>query len=203
MATSVSCLVDDYPRASRIIGDLKDAGFVDDDISVLMHDRSERRDVMHERITETPDSATRGAMAGAGAGGLFGGVAGLVAGMAALAIPGIGPVLAIGPIFTALSGAAVGAAFGGLTGVMVGLGVPEIEARRYETRLAGGSVFVAVHTEDAAETQRVLEIFRAGGGSDIAQSREDSVRSALPSRPEEEPIAHAHVEARRETHFEP
>lgn len=203
MAKSVSCMVDDYPRASTLIGELKQAGFVDDDISVLMRDGAAGTDVMHERITDTPQSAATGAVAGASAGGLLGGVAGLVAGMVALAIPGIGPILAIGPIFTALSGAAVGAAFGGLTGAMVGLGVPEIEARRYESRLASGSVFIAVHTEDAGERQRVLEIFDRAGVSDIAQTGETSVRGALPSRPEPEPVVYAHVETRPQPRIDP
>lgn len=203
MAKSVSCIVDDYPRASLLIGDLKQAGFGDDDISVLMHDSAKGADVMHERINDTPDSATSGAIKGASAGGVLGGVAGLLAGMAALAIPGVGPILAIGPIFTALSGAAVGAAFGGLTGAMVGLGVPEIDARRYETRLASGSVFIAVHTEDAGERQRVLEIFDRAGVSDISQTGEPSVRGALPSRPEPDPVAYAHVPTHPQPRIDP
>lgn len=188
MARVISCIVEEYPSAARIISELKDAGFQDDDISVLMHDRADRRDVMHERITETPDSAAKGAMAGAGAGGLIGGVAGLVAGLAALAIPGVGPLLAIGPIFTALSGAAVGAAFGGLTGTMVGLGVPEIEARRYESRLASGGVFVSVHAENDEELRTARDILQRGGAIDISASSEDSTRAPLPNLPQPAPI---------------
>src|SRR5438270_1008318 len=129
MATkSVFCLARDENQAVRIVDDLKVAGFASNDISVLLPDKSGTRDFAHEKATKAPE----GAVTGASTGGVLGGVLGWLVGIGALAIPGLGPFIAAGPIMAALSGAAVGGAAGGLIGSLIGMGIPEYEAKRYE-----------------------------------------------------------------------
>src|SRR4030095_11077898 len=111
--------------------DLKLAGFSNNDISVLLPDKQGTRDFAHEKNTKAPE----GAAAGAGTGGAIGGVLGWLAGIGALAIPGVGPFIAAGPIMAALGGAAIGAAVGGISGALVGLGMPEFEAKSYEGKI--------------------------------------------------------------------
>jgi len=171
MAKSVFCIVRDYVSASRIVTDLEGAGFTEDDISLLMPDRDGSHDFAHERSTKAPE----GAAAGVSAGGAIGGTLGLLAGIGTLAIPGLGPFIAAGPIMAALSGAAVGAAVGGVTGALVGLGVPEYEAKRYEGKIKGGNVLVSVHAENSDQAKTAKEIFERDGGEDIATSGEASV----------------------------
>ena len=112
MATSVFCIAASRTLADSIVSNLKNAGFSDNDISVLFPDKSSTRDFAHEKNTKAPEGAT----VGAGAGGVVGGTLGLLAGIGMLAIPGVGPFIAAGPIMAALSGIAVGAAVGGVTG---------------------------------------------------------------------------------------
>jgi hypothetical protein len=168
MATSVVCISQSIDQASRIIASLRSAGFAERDISILMADRKGARDLGHEKHTKAPE----GAAAGAGTGGVLGGTLGLLAGIGALAIPGVGPFIAAGPIMAALGGAAIGAAVGGLTGTLVGLGIPEYEAKRYEGKIVGGNVLIAVHTEDNEEEKRVRKIFEEGGAEDISSITE-------------------------------
>src|SRR6185503_9448246 len=114
-------------------------GFTPNDVSVLFPDKQGTKDFAHEHNTKAPE----GAVAGAGTGGVLGGTVGLLAGIGALAIPGVGPFLAAGPIMAALSGAAVGATVGGIAGALVGLGIPEFEAKRYAGKVQGGNVLVS------------------------------------------------------------
>src|SRR6185436_5718928 len=114
--------------------------------------------------------ASEGVTAGATTGGVAGGALGLLAGIGALAIPGVGPFIAAGPIMAALSGAALGATTGGLVGGLVGLGIPEFEAKRYETKLRSGNYLIAVHAHDGDETDRAKEIFKTAGADDITTS---------------------------------
>src|SRR5216110_154906 len=125
---SVFALTQDEGLACRIVDDLRAAGFSNDDISVLLPDKAGTRDFAVEEGTKAPE----GALTGAGTGGVLGGALGWLAGIGALAIPGLGPFIAAGPIMAALSGAAAGAALGGVTGALIGFGIPEYEARRYE-----------------------------------------------------------------------
>src|SRR3954452_10212402 len=120
---AVFCIARSETQTCRIVDDLKSAGFSNNDISVLFPDKGGTRDFAHEKNTKAPE----GAAAGAGTGGVLGGALGWLAGIGALAIPGIGPFVAAGPIMAALSGAAVGAAAGGLVGTLVGMGIPEYE----------------------------------------------------------------------------
>ena len=172
MAKAVFCIVPDYTRAARIVTDLKAAGFSSNDISVLLPDKSGTRDFAHEQNTKAPE----GAATGAAAGGVLGGALGWLAGIGSLAIPGVGPFIAAGPIMAALSGAAVGAAAGGLTGMLVGLGIPELEAKQYEGKIRDGNVLVSVHSENGDETKRAEEIFKRNGAQDIKSAGEASVR---------------------------
>lgn len=171
MSKSILCIVPDAVRAERVVGDLLAAGFSRDDISVLFPDRSGTRDFAHEHNTKAPE----GAATGAGAGGAVGGTLGWLAGIGALAIPGVGPFLAAGPILAALSGAAVGAAVGGLTGALIGMGVPEFEAKQYEGKLQAGKILISVHVSDDAETKRAKELLERHEAEGIAVGRDASV----------------------------
>ena len=137
----------DGTQAVRIANALKEAGFGDDDISVLFPDKTGTRDFAHEQNTKAPE----GAATGAGAGGIVGGGLGWLVGIGSLAIPGVGPFIAAGPIMAALGGAAIGATVGGLTGALVGMGIPEIEAKQYESKIRGGNILISVHTESSDE----------------------------------------------------
>jgi hypothetical protein len=171
MAKSVFAIVDSDDRARRIVEDLRTAGFSANDVSVLLPDKEGTRDFAHEQHTKAPE----GAAAGAGTGGVLGGVLGWLAGIGTLAIPGVGPFIAAGPIMAALGGAAVGAAAGGLTGALVGMGIPEYEAKRYEGRIRGGNILISVHADDRDEVSRAKEIFERHGAEDIAYTGESGV----------------------------
>ena len=158
-------------QAIAIANNLKAAGFSDNDVSVLFPDKQGTKDFAHEQHTKTPEGAT----AGAGSGAILGGALGWLVGIGALAIPGLGPFIAAGPIMAALAGAAGGAAVGGLTGALIGMGIPEYEAKRYEGKIKDGNILISVHTEDGKERERAKEIFVKGGAEDISYSGEGSV----------------------------
>jgi len=158
-------------QAIRVVEDLKAAGFSSNDISALFPDKGGTRDFAHEQHTKAPE----GAAAGATAGGLLGGTLGWLAGIGSLAIPGVGPLIAAGPIMGLLGGAAVGAATGGLTGALVGYGMPEMEAKRYEGKVKGGNILVSIHTEDRNEVSRAKEILKRNNAQDITYTGEAGV----------------------------
>lgn len=171
MAQAVFCLARTEAQAIRIVDQLKAAGFSHNDISVLFPDKAGTRDFAHEQHTKAPE----GAAAGAGTGGVLGGTLGWLVGIGALAIPGLGPFIAAGPIMAALSGAAAGAALGGLTGALIGLGIPEYEAKRYEGKVKEGNLLISVHTEDSTERAHARQIFEQEGAEDIADTAEAHV----------------------------
>src|SRR6202451_2573388 len=152
---SVFCIATSRAQADLIVDRLKDANFFNDDISVLFPDRETSRDFAHEKNTKAPE----GIATGASTGGVVGGALGWLAGIGALAIPGAGPFIAAGPILAALSGAAVGATVGGIAGGLIGLGIPELEAKRYEGKIKEGNLLLSVHTENAEEITRAKNIF--------------------------------------------
>jgi hypothetical protein len=168
MASSVFCLADSEDQAARIVTDLQASGFSNNDISVLFHDKIGTRDFAHEHHTKAPE----GASVGAGTGGVLGGVVGLLAGIGSLAIPGVGPLIAAGPIMATLGGAAVGAAVGGLTGALVGLGIPEFEAKVYEGKIRSGNILIACHTRTSDDVKRAKDIFQACGATDVTTGGE-------------------------------
>jgi len=141
------------------------------DISALLPDQAGTKDFAHENNTKAPE----GAVAGAGAGGVLGGTIGLLAGIGALAIPGVGPFIAAGPLLAALSGAAGGAALGGGVGALVGLGIPEIEAKRYEGKLRGGNILLAVHAESRDDQTTAKRVLQERGAHDVVVAGEASV----------------------------
>lgn len=155
-------------QAEQAVLALRNSGFVDNDISVLFPDKKGTRDFAHEQGTKAPE----GAIAGVGAGGAVGGTLGLLAGIGALAIPGLGPFIAAGPILAALSGAAAGAAVGGITGALVGLGIPEIEAKQYEEKIKGGNILMSVHVEDRDHRKNAKHILEQAHATDICVTGE-------------------------------
>jgi len=168
MKHSALCLVDTEGQADAIVSKVRSAGFSDDDISVLFPDKGSTRDFAHKKETKMPEGAT----AGAGAGGAVGATIGLLAGIGSLAIPGLGPFIAAGPIMAALGGGAIGAGVGGLTGALVGLGIPEYEAKRYEGKVKKGGILISVHSESSDETKRAKDIFKESGAHDISSAGE-------------------------------
>lgn len=170
MSKAVFCIVN-ISQAERIVDRLKIAGFSNNDISVIMADKSGTRDFAHKKNTKSPE----GAATGAGTGAVVGGALGWLAGIGTLAIPGVGPLIAAGPIMAALSGAAVGGSVGGITGALIGLGIPEFEAKQYEGKVKGGNALISVHSENSNETDRAKKIFEAEGAEDIAAKEEAAV----------------------------
>jgi len=175
---SVFCIATSRSQAELIVSRLQSAGFSNNDVSVLFPDKETTRDFAHEKNTKAPE----GIATGAGAGGVVGGALGWLAGIGALAIPGVGPFIAAGPILAALSGAAVGAAVGGIAGGLIGLGIPELEAKRYEGKVKAGNILLSVHAENSDEIKAAEKIFQNAGAEDIcatgeAAPRQDSRRT--------------------------
>ncbi|HWB78942.1 MAG TPA: hypothetical protein VG755_28465 [Nannocystaceae bacterium] len=157
-----------YEHAEATVAQLRAAGFGDNDISVLFPDKKGTRDFAHEHSTKAPE----GAIAGAGAGGAVGGTIGLLAGIGALAIPGLGPFIAAGPIMAALAGAAAGATVGGITGALVGMGIPEVEAKQYEDKVKNGNILMSVHAEDGEHKARAKKILEQCKATDVCVAGE-------------------------------
>jgi hypothetical protein len=168
MAKAVFCIANSEEQAVLIVNRLKEAGFSNDDVSVLLPDRAGSRDFAHEQHTKAPE----GAAAGAVAGGVMAGVLGWMVGIGSLAIPGVGPLIAAGPIMAALGGVAAGGAVGGFAGALVGFGIPEYEAKQYEGKVKGGNILISVHTEDGKEREAAREIFERSHASDISHTGE-------------------------------
>ncbi len=166
-------IVDAEVQAENIVAALNKSGFNSSDISAIFPDKHGSKDFAHEHNTKAPE----GAVVGVTSGGVLGGTIGLLAGIGALAIPGLGPFIAAGPLMAALSGAAAGAAVGGVTGALIGLGIPEIEAKKYEGKLRGGNILIAAHVDDGDEEKRAKEIFRREGAHDVSSTSEASVPS--------------------------
>src|ERR1700745_2188781 len=168
--SSVFCIAKSASQAEQIVENLQSADFDASEISVLMPDTGGKHDFGHVKATKAPEGATTGATAG----GVTGGVLGLLAGIGALAIPGVGPFIAAGPIMAALSGAALGATTDGVVGGLIGLGIPEIEAKRYEDKLKKGNYLIAVHTDENEDADRAKRVFKTAGAEDISTVSEAS-----------------------------
>src|ERR1700720_2618704 len=153
-------------QAEAAVQSLTTAGFSNQDISVLFPDKQTRKEFAHEKNTKAPEGATTGAVSG----GAIGGTLGLLAGIGALAIPGLGPFIAAGPIMGALAGLGVGGAVGGLIGALVGMGIPEYEAKRYEGRVKAGGVLFSVHCGTPGQITRAKELLKETGAEDISSS---------------------------------
>jgi hypothetical protein len=160
-------------QAERAVDSLIAAGFSGDDISVLLPDNQGSKEFAHEKNTKLPEGTTTGVTTG----GVVGGTLGLLAGIGALAIPGVGPFIAAGPIMGALAGLGVGGTVGGIIGALVGMGIPEYEAKRYEGRLKEGGVLVSVHCDSSEEVGRAKEVLKQTGAEDISSAGEKAVSS--------------------------
>ena len=162
-----------YPNttsAESAVDRLLGAGFSNSDVSVLMEDSVSTRQFAHEKSTKAPE----GTATGVAAGGVVGGTLGLLAGIGALAIPGVGPLIAAGPIMATLAGLGVGGAVGGLLGALAGLGIPEYEAKRYEGRVKDGGVLLSVHCSTSDEIRLAKDLLKSTGAEDISSTGEAS-----------------------------
>jgi len=153
--------------------------FRNTDISVLFPENEGTKDFAHEKKTKAPEGTATGATTGA----IIGGALGWLAGIGALAIPGLGPFIAAGPIMAALAGVGAGGAIGGIAGALIGMGIPEYEAKRYEGRVKEGGILLSVHCDDSKWTKRAKEILQHTGADDISCTGEASADFAKTDRP--------------------
>ena len=160
-------------HAERAVDRIVAAGYSNNDISVLLPDAQSSKEFAHEKNTKAPE----GTAAGVTTGGIVGGTLGLLAGIGTLAIPGLGPFIAAGPIMASLAGLGVGGAVGGLIGALVGMGIPEYEAKRYEGRVKDGGVLLSVHCDTSDEISRAKELLKETGAEDISSAGEKAVSS--------------------------
>ena len=174
--TAVFGLCSGPAAAESVVEALVKSGFPNNAISVLLADIQSTKDFAHEKHTKAPE----GTATGVATDGVVGGTLGLLAGIGALAIPGVGPFIAAGPIMGALAGLGVGGAVGGLIGALVGMGIPEYEAKRYEGRLKDGGILLSVHCDTADQITRAKAILTANGVTDIASTGETGVGSVTP-----------------------
>jgi hypothetical protein len=158
---------------------LRDAGYRSTDISVLFPENEGTKDFAHEKHTKAPEGTATGATSGA----VIGGGLGWLVGIGALAIPGIGPFIAAGPIVAALAGAGAGGVLGGITGALVGMGIPEYEAKRYEGRVKEGGILLSVHCDDSNWTKRAKEILQRTGADDVSSTGEASADFSKTEKP--------------------
>ena len=166
-------------QAEEAVDTLIDNGFRPEDISVLMADNVGTKDFAHEKHTKAPEGTTTGVVAG----GAVGGTLGLLAGLGTLAIPGVGPFIAAGPIMAALAGIGGGGAVGGLIGALIGAGIPEYEAKRYEGMVKEGRVLLSVHCDNSEWTSRAKEVLGRTGAKDISSSGESGADYAEADKP--------------------
>jgi len=165
---AVFCIAGTEEQAIAIANSLKAQGFSNNDIAVLFPDRTGTRDFAHEQHTKAPEGAATGAVAG----GVLAGALGWLVGIGSLAIPGVGPLIAAGPILAALTGAAAGELSAVLAGALIGLGIPEYEAKRYEGAVKNGNILISVHTEDSKERDAAKKIFENASAKDISYTAE-------------------------------
>jgi hypothetical protein len=155
-------------QVETAVAEMKREGFRNADISVLFPYNEGTKDFALEKGTKAPEGAAAGATSGA----VVGGALGWLAGIGMLAIPGLGPFIAAGPIMALLGGVGVGAAVGGLTGALIGMGIPEYVATRYEGRIKGGCILLSVHADDSKWIQKAKKILHQTGADDIASTGE-------------------------------
>ena len=168
--TAVFGIYPNYVSVERGVVALRAAGFSNNDISVLFPQNESTREFAHEKNTKAPE----GSSAGAGTGVVLGGGLGWLVGIGALAIPGLGPFIAAGPIMAALAGAGVGGVLGGLTGALIGMGIPEYEAKRYEGFVKNGGTLLSVHCDTSDQISRAKDLLRGTGATDIASTSESA-----------------------------
>ena len=177
--TAVFGIYRDRVQVESAVDTLLDSGFRAEDISVLLPDNLGTKDFAHEKHTKAPE----GVAAGAVAGGVAGGTLGVLVSVGALAIPGLGPFIAAGPIVAALAGIGTGGVVGGLIGALVGMGIPEYEAKRYEGMIKEGKVLLSVHCDNSDWVKRAKELIESTGGTDISSTGESSADFAKSDKP--------------------
>lgn len=168
MTKAVYGIVRNHAEAAALIDKLRSGGFASTEVSVLAPHNQQEQGLAVEKHTKSLEGTATGATAG----GVLGGVLGLLAGIGTLAIPGLGILVAAGPLLATLSGMGLGASVGGLAGGLIGIGIPEYEAKVYEGHIERGGILVAVHCEDGEAVSRAQDIMQTVGASDIATSRE-------------------------------
>jgi len=173
MASKKTAVFGIYPAYASVeygVDALRAAGFSNTDISVLFPENLGTKDFAHEKGTKAPEGAATGASTGV----VLGGALGWLAGIGSLAIPGLGPFIAAGPIMAALAGAGVGGVVGGLTGALIGMGIPEYEAKRYEGRVKNGGILISIHANTSREVKEAKQILEETGAQDISSTSEAS-----------------------------
>lgn len=156
--------------ADNAVDQLLANGFRNEDVSALLQDNVGTKDFAHEKATKAPEGTTTGAVTG----GAIGGTLGLLAGIGALAIPGLGPFIAAGPIMGALAGLGTGGVVGGVVGALVGMGIPEYEAKRYEGRIKSGGILISVHCDNSDWVGKAKDILKQSGAEDVSSTGEES-----------------------------
>lgn len=177
--TAVYAIYPNRAAAEEAVDRLLAEGYRNEDISVLLQDNVGTKDFAHEKHTKAPE----GTAAGVVAGGVIGGTIGLLAGIGVLAIPGLGPLIAAGPVIAALTGVGSGGIVGGLMGALVGMGIPEYEAKRYEGRIKEGGVLLSVHCDNSDWVSKAKQSLAATGGEDIASAGEARADFATSDKP--------------------
>ncbi len=177
--TAAFGIYSDRTAVETAVDTLKAEGYRNTDISVLFPQTTGTKDFAHEKHTKAPE----GAATGAGSGIVVGGALGWLAGIGALAIPGLGPFIAAGPIMAALAGAGVGGTVGGVVGALVGMGIPEYEAKRYEGRIKKGGILLSVHCDNSEWTKKAKKILEDTGAEDVSSTGEASADFSKTDRP--------------------
>src|SRR6185369_9067633 len=177
--TAAFGIYNDRAGVEAAVDTLKAAGYRNTDISVLFPESTGTKDFAHEKHTKAPE----GAATGAGSGAVVGGTLGWLAGIGALAIPGVGPFIAAGPIMAALAGAGVGGTVGGIVGALVGMGIPEYEAKRYEGRIKSGGILLSVHCDNSEWTKKAKQILEDTGAEDVSSTGESDADFSKSDRP--------------------
>ena len=177
--TAVFGIYSTQDQVEESIQALRNNNFRTEDISILFSENEGSKDFAHVKSTKAPE----GASAGAAGGAVIGGVLGWLAGIGAIAIPGIGPFIAAGPIMAALAGVGVGGTVGGIAGSLAGMGIPEYEAKRYEGRVRKGGYLMSVHCDDGEWVAKAKEILRQTGAEDISSTGESTADFARADKP--------------------
>jgi len=177
--TAVFGIYRDRQHGEQAVDALRAAGFRNSDVSALLPDNVGTKDFAHEKNTKVPEGAATGGASGA----ILGGTLGWLAGVGTLAIPGLGPFIAAGPIMAALAGVGVGGAVGGLIGALVGMGIPEYEAKRYEGRIREGGILLSIHCDNSDWVKRAKEIMKQTGAQDVSSAGEASADFDVSDKP--------------------
>src|SRR6478672_13931746 len=177
--TAVFGLYRDRYGVEEAVSALQTAGYRNTDISVLFPENQGTKDFAHEKNTKAPEGTTTGVISG----GIAGGVLGWLTGIGALAIPGLGPLIAAGPIVAALAGAGALGAVGGMIGALAGMGIPEYEAKRYEGRIREGGVLLSVHCDSSDWVRRAKDVLQSTGAQDVASAGEEKGDFANADKP--------------------